>query len=544
MKENNKYISALKKLFVEKEKSIEMSSFIYEITHLIYESNIEKLIDAAIHIIKKYLSESAVYLIDDEKQDIILVGSTIKNIPSALKLNDYRKFMEILSKYNRFDLSLRQIELTQHLKGLISFGRDFCIFPLAVPGKVFPIGIILIDIDLKTAEISQLRALNIAVLSISNFINYHTLIKERASIKRKIIKFILKIMQLDDLSTYRHSLRVKKYAVEIARILSLSKNDIKRLHLSSILHDVGKITVPYHLLHKESDLSENEFEIIKKHTITGYNLLKEFPFFKESLPDILNHHEKIDGSGYPKGIKDIDLITQVLSAADMIDAIASTRAYKDDRSFAHITEELNKLRGKLNPAVADAAIQFVNSDRFLILKKRFKVIQAPILESNSFIAGDVQERVNQLKNENTNMERQVKIYKDLLRKTQNTIEKMTSKTTVNAEYPDGYEKIFDVLNNALKPYLTVLAEINDNKITIKKIKNGTLSLEDSLLLFSNKKLISAVGSNTVYASHKFAAFPITENQLVCTFVKKQINSSVLEDIKKSLENITKKAYNR
>lgn len=147
-------------------------------------------------------------------------------------------------------------------------------------------------------------------------------------------------LEIRDFVTVGHSRRVSLFIDEITKQLDLSKNDQEKFKLAGLLHDLGKIGIPENILFKYSQLTDDEFQIIKKHPILSYEILNKIELPKElsDLPLlVLSHHELLDGSGYPHGIKDIPLGSRIITVCDIFDALSSRRQY---RRRADITEIL------------------------------------------------------------------------------------------------------------------------------------------------------------------------------------------------------------
>lgn len=146
--------------------------------------------------------------------------------------------------------------------------------------------------------------------------------------------------------TYNHSINVAIYSVYIGNLIGLDKDKIKELCQAALLHDIGKAKVPKDILNKKGRLTEEEFNVVKKHTVDGYILSKKIPFLKEEVREaILGHHEREDGSGYPSGLKgrDINLYAKILAIADVYDALTSERVYKEKSTPFDAIEEFYNL---------------------------------------------------------------------------------------------------------------------------------------------------------------------------------------------------------
>ncbi len=157
--------------------------------------------------------------------------------------------------------------------------------------------------------------------------------------------------------TSGHEKRVSILACDIARKMGLSQKRIDSIRFAGLLHDIGKISVPSEILTKPGVLSEAEFSIIKTHSQTGYEILKEIAFDGPVAQIVLQHHERLDGTGYPNGLlgDDILLEAKIITVADVVEAISSHRPYRPSRGIDAAEKELIENSGKLyDPAVVNA----------------------------------------------------------------------------------------------------------------------------------------------------------------------------------------------
>jgi putative nucleotidyltransferase with HDIG domain len=141
---------------------------------------------------------------------------------------------------------------------------------------------------------------------------------------------LVSIVGKKDHYTAEHSRNVAKIACLIGKKMNLKRKELKILEIAGHLHDIGKIAVPEHILNKPGKLSDEEFEIIKKHPVVGADILREYPELSFIVPVVLYHHERMDGSGYPLGLKDkeIPILARILAVADVFDALTSDRPYR------------------------------------------------------------------------------------------------------------------------------------------------------------------------------------------------------------------------
>jgi len=166
-----------------------------------------------------------------------------------------------------------------------------------------------------------------------------------------------KVVEKKDPYSAGHQKRVSQIATAIAKEMKLPKNKIKGLRVASLVHDIGKIGMPIEILSKPSGLTELGYDLMTEHPMTGYNILKEIDFPWPVAEIVLQHHEKINGSGYPNGLKGDNILIEarILCVADVIEAMSSYRAYRSSHTIKEVLKELNRNKGTLyDPMVVDA----------------------------------------------------------------------------------------------------------------------------------------------------------------------------------------------
>lgn len=171
------------------------------------------------------------------------------------------------------------------------------------------------------------------------------------------IEMIAAAVDAKDPYTKGHSGRVSQYSVILAKELGLPEEEVGKVRISATLHDVGKIGIEDRVLKKPGVLTNEEFEIMKRHTIMGWEIVRQVKQLGEMLPGIRWHHEALNGKGYPDAIKgdEIPLIVRIIAVADTFDAITTDRPYQAGRDFAQALEILRKHAGsKYDPIVVDA----------------------------------------------------------------------------------------------------------------------------------------------------------------------------------------------
>jgi len=147
--------------------------------------------------------------------------------------------------------------------------------------------------------------------------------------------------------TRGHSERVTRFSVEIARIMGLPDEEVERVRVGALIHDIGKIRIPEEILNKPTVLTEAEYEEMKTHTTRGYEMLKHIQQLQDILPGIQFHHEQLDGNGYPHGLKgdEIPVITRIITVADCFDAMTTIRPYQDPAPIEDVLGKISSAAG-------------------------------------------------------------------------------------------------------------------------------------------------------------------------------------------------------
>jgi len=170
-------------------------------------------------------------------------------------------------------------------------------------------------------------------------------------------------MEARDSYTYGHSRKVNTYAVALAEAVGLPPDEVAKISMAALLHDIGKIGIPDKVLNKKGTLSKEDWRAIKSHTRLGASIVGNVPGLVSCLPAILYHHEMWDGNGYPKGLKgeDIPLEARILTIADMFASMTSPRSYRDALSDEQALEEIRKGAGtQFDPKFVKAFIDVVH----------------------------------------------------------------------------------------------------------------------------------------------------------------------------------------
>jgi diguanylate cyclase (GGDEF)-like protein/putative nucleotidyltransferase with HDIG domain len=191
-------------------------------------------------------------------------------------------------------------------------------------------------------------------------------VEEIANLHLRTIEALALAIEAKDQTTHDHLQRVRIYAIEVAKELGMTGTELEALHAAALLHDIGKLAVPEHIISKPGRLTPEEFEKMKIHTVVGAEILERVRFPYPVVPIVRAHHEKWDGSGYPYGLKGVEIPigARILSAVDYLDALASDRQYRRAMPLDEVMTRLMAESGKsFDPKVVD------------VLKRRYRTLE-------------------------------------------------------------------------------------------------------------------------------------------------------------------------
>lgn len=190
------------------------------------------------------------------------------------------------------------------------------------------------------------------------------------------VEIIRRTVDAKDTYTRGHSDRVSEYSVLLGKSLELSKEDLNSLKIGGLFHDIGKIGIPDSILKKEGNLTNDEYSEIKKHPSIGAHIIENSTIFKDIVPIILYHHEKFDGTGYPKGLKgsNIPILARIVAVADTFDAMTSKRSYRNAISIDIVKNEFIKYSGtQFDSHISSVFLDILNNNYEEIEKIQNKI---------------------------------------------------------------------------------------------------------------------------------------------------------------------------
>jgi putative nucleotidyltransferase with HDIG domain len=175
------------------------------------------------------------------------------------------------------------------------------------------------------------------------------------------------VVESKDPYTAGHQRRVTHLACAIAREMGLAQDQIEGIRVMGYLHDIGKIAVPAEILSRPGKINEFEFNLIKQHPLSGFDILKQIVFPWPVAQAVFQHHERLDGSGYPSGVTNgkIILEAKVLAVADVVEAMASHRPYRPAVGIKQALDEIAQNKGTLyDPEVVEACVRLFSEQDY------------------------------------------------------------------------------------------------------------------------------------------------------------------------------------
>ncbi len=181
------------------------------------------------------------------------------------------------------------------------------------------------------------------------------------------IQAISTIVETRDPYTSGHQQRVAALACAIAKEMGIPEHEIEGIRMASVIHDIGKIYIPAEILSKPGELNKIEFDMIKTHAQVGYSILESIEFPYPVAMIVKQHHERIDGTGYPDRLAGNAIMKEakILAVADVVEAMASHRPYRPAKGIGQALEEIARNKGKLyDEKVVDTCIDIFKSNKF------------------------------------------------------------------------------------------------------------------------------------------------------------------------------------
>ncbi|MCX7942244.1 MAG: HD domain-containing protein [Dictyoglomaceae bacterium] len=318
--------------------------------------------------LKKVMGKELYRYFDVHPELVYEVAKRIKivNVNQSFKKEfsdfDFRNFQEDIFLYlNESSLDIIKEEINKFYNGNLNLNFEVQAYNLLGKPRDLNISILPIENErvlVSIVDVTQRRDIERKL---------YASIYQLNNIFTQVIMTLSSIMEYKDSYTAYHQKRVSELSQEIAKEMNLPKDKIEAIKTGALLHDIGKISIPGEILNKPGRLSVLEMNIVKTHPINGYNMLKNIDFPSEVLEIVEEHHERLDGSGYPEGLKDkeISLPVRIVSVADVVEAMVSHRPYRPPLGIDKALKEIEENKGtKYDENVVEVCIKLFRERGF------------------------------------------------------------------------------------------------------------------------------------------------------------------------------------
>ncbi len=258
-------------------------------------------------------------------------------------------------------------EKSINLEEIISSGKTFIeITKRRKDGKL-----VKAEVDITPLKTKDEQLFLIFVRNITNRKQKEKKVKQNFAKLRSALEGVVQALsstiEIRDPYIKEHQQRVTKLACAIAKEFLLPEEDIEEINLAGALHDIGRINVPIEITSKPNPIQEHEFDMVKSHVQVSYSILSKIEYLSSVAQIILQHHERLDGSGYPAGIKGDEIIlpARILAVADVVEAMISRRPYRQAHTIKETLEEISRKKGVFyDSRVVDACIKLFTEKGF------------------------------------------------------------------------------------------------------------------------------------------------------------------------------------
>lgn len=351
----------------ELSKTYEELSLLYRLTESFSGATVDELCDIIIEEITTQLNVKTIA--------VLLYNQTLKQLYTKKAVGRWQVDEETLRRIRLFrDMLSRgratticDVTTMEEMKGL-GF-KSILLAPLS--GKKSPVGLIVVADKVEEEEFfsGDVKLLNTISSFAGLFIENAMLAEEIQAFFIGAIRSFVKALEARSLWTAGHTERVTRYAVEIGMELGLSRTELEKLRICSLLHDIGKIAIPDQLLNKMGALNEFEWEELRRHPVIGADILSELVGFVDIIDCIRCHHEHYDGTGLI-GLKaeEIPLAARIIAVADAFDAITFDRPYREKKTVDYAVKEIVSNSGtQFDPLVVDAFLRWIESTYHIVM---------------------------------------------------------------------------------------------------------------------------------------------------------------------------------
>ena len=323
------------------------------------------------------ITNTKILIIDEDVNMMEILTSVLNNYGHSVKT-----FTEPISAIQELKENYYDILIVNYLMSPVNgdkvvelvreFNKEIYIILMSMHRDLAPSIETMKSLDIQ-AYFEKSSRFDQLILSIQSGIKYIEQLRKIKNMNIQLERYLLDFAKIllntigaKDHYTEGHSKRVAKLCVLLANKLNLSRDETELLHTAAYFHDVGKIGIPDSVLLKETKLTNEEYDMIKLHTIIGSNIFEVSDLFKNIVPIIKHHHERYNGKGYPDKLKgeNIPKLSRILSICDSFDEMISKRSYKDTESASYALSEIKKYAGKqFDPKFANAFLELYNEKK-------------------------------------------------------------------------------------------------------------------------------------------------------------------------------------
>jgi diguanylate cyclase (GGDEF)-like protein len=228
---------------------------------------------------------------------------------------------------------------------------------------------LIVSVAMGCAESANDLNSPIEVLKMAENRMYRNKLINKTSAHSATIRSLASTLHEKSCETEEHTRRIKELSKALGKRLGLRKDQLDELELLSLLHDTGKIGIPEYILDKPSALTDDEWRVIKTHPKIGYRIAKSTPVLEHIADEILAHHEKYDGTGYPNGLKgkEIPYLGRIINVVDSFDVMTHNRSYKKAHTLYYAVTELKQCAGsQFDPEIVKVFLEMIEEEGFLI----------------------------------------------------------------------------------------------------------------------------------------------------------------------------------
>ncbi len=333
------------------------------------QSNLHLILQEVTHFLKETVNFDGIYLFTDFKNESGLVFQHTQHLNLPLPQNEFDRCIHLMS--SSLQVLVTSSSINSEMSDKFSFTSTFHLglIPLIAFNRLFG-GIIISKVNIPYTDYYQ-QIMRMLANHMQTILENYVLNQDIRINYVATIQALTEAVDKKDPYTHYHSQNVMKLSLSLGKAFALSDEELEILTYAALLHDIGKIGIADSILNKIGKLTDEEYQIIKIHPVIGADIVKKVPSHRKLVPHILSHHERIDGKGYPHGLKngEITLLAKIIAVADTFEAMFSSRVYRNALPLDYIREELIHVAGKqLDEMVVQKMIHIIDNNQLPVLQ--------------------------------------------------------------------------------------------------------------------------------------------------------------------------------